>query len=230
MNCLGMLTPWSHAEVCNTLAQDYRARHPGEVNPTVRMIGLLFVQSRLRIAREEIVPNLAYFHHTSGATIDFFCAGYGRYWYPPPEDQEEVTADHPPWLFSLTLFGKFREEIEKLCTWQYSGEADLLLMNAHINPEDDVARLDFRSAVVCDLEKMKHDEAIRTVPRFFEDIFKYAEKAPANDPTWGFSDNMGLHIGGNAIKRVVLSLLPRKLDDDYRRAEHFAVRDINAKT
>ena len=229
MNCLGMLTPWSHSEVCRTLALDFRTRHPGEVNPTVRMVGLLFAQSRVRFAREEIVPSLDYFHHRSGDKIDFFCAGYGRYWYPPTEDQQKVTGDDPPWLFSLSLFGKFCDEIEQLSTWQYSGEADLLLMNAHIDPEQDAARLDFNSAVVCDLEQMKRDGAITSVPRFFEQIFRYAQQAPADDPTWGFSDKMGLHVAGGAIKRVVLSLLPRKLDEDYRRAEHFAVRDVGPR-
>jgi len=221
-----MLTPWSHAEVCHTLALDFRVRRPGQVNPTVRMVGLLFAQSRLRIAREEIVPNLTYFHHRSGDKIDFFCAGYGRYWYPQQEDQEAVTEDDKPWLFSLSLFGRFRDEVEQLSTWKYSGEADLLLMNAHIDPQQASARLDFNSAVVCDLEQMKRDDAITSVPRFFEDIFRYAGKAPADDPAWGFSDKMGLHVAGSALKRVVLSLLPRKLDEDYRRAEHFAIRDI----
>jgi hypothetical protein len=193
------------------------------------MVGLLFAQSRIPIAREEIVPNLPYFHHRSGDKIDFFCAGYGRYWYPPPEDQEKVTTDDPPWLFSLSLFGRFCDEIEQLSTWKYSGEADLLLMNAHINPAPAAAGLDFSSAVVCDLEQMKRDGAIRSVPRFFEEIFRYAGRAAADDPAWGFSDKMGLHIAGNAMKRVVLSLLPRKLDEDYGRAEHFAIKDIGSR-
>ena len=47
------------------------------------------------------------------------------------------------------------------------------------------------------------------------------------DPTWGFSDEQGLRTGGSALKRVVLSLLPRQLEDDYRHAEHFAIRDIS---
>lgn len=48
------------------------------------------------------------------------------------------------------------------------------------------------------------------------------------DPTWSSSDEQGLRATGSTLKRVVLSLSPRHLGDDYKRAEHFAIRDISA--
>jgi hypothetical protein len=74
---------------------------------------------------------------------------------------------------------------------------------------------------------MIKDGAIQSVRRFFEHIFQFAEAAQMPDPTWGFSDQQGLRTAGSALKRVVLSLLPRDLGDDYKRAEHFAIRDIS---
>ena len=131
-------------------------------------------------------------------------------------------------MFSLDAYGRFQREIERLSSWRYSGEADLLLMNGVRGKQDGPASLDFSSAIVCDLDRMIRDGAIHTVRRFFEDIFRFAEEAKTTDPTWGFSDKMGARTAGSALKRVILSLLPKDLGDDYKRAEHFAIRDVSA--
>jgi hypothetical protein len=73
---------------------------------------------------------------------------------------------------------------------------------------------------------MKEDKAILSIGRFFESVFRFAESADDLDPTWGFSDSQGLAVAGSALKRVALSLLPKNLDADYKKAEHFAVRDV----
>ncbi len=75
---------------------------------------------------------------------------------------------------------------------------------------------------------MKEDKAIPSVERFFESIFRFAESANDLDPTWGFSDKQGLSVVGSALKRVVLSILPRGLGADYRKTEHFVIRDVAA--
>jgi hypothetical protein len=82
--------------------------------------------------------------------------------------------------------------------------------------------------VVCDLDLMLRDQAILSVRRFFEKLFRFAETVHAPDPTWGLSDTMGAQTAVSALKRVVLSFLPKDLGADYRRAEHFAVRDVGA--
>jgi hypothetical protein len=102
------------------------------------------------------------------------------------------------------------------------------MMNAEFKESPKKASLDFTSAIACDLDRMVKDQAIQSVRRFFEDIFKFAETGQAADPTWGFSDEQGLRVGGSALRRLVLSLLPRHLGDDYKRAEHFAIRNISA--
>lgn len=224
-----MVGAWSCAQACYVLTEAFRRRYRVQEGAAVRMTGLLFARPEVRMARDEIVPSLDYFHHRSGNNIDFFCAGYGRYWYGRVPDERAVTPDKPPWLFSLSLFDGFRKEVEELSTWRYSGEADLLLMNALFDEKDGKASLDFESAIVCDLERMKRDGAIESVGRFFEDVFRFAEHALADDPTWGFSDQMGIRSAGAALKRVILSLLPKNLGDDYKRTEHFAIRNLGAR-
>jgi hypothetical protein len=198
------------------------------------MVGLLFARPESQIGREEIVPSLDYFHYRSGNNIDFFCAGCRRYGPSRQDGEQRVTQprtrdEEPPWLFNVLLFERFRQQIETLSTWRYSGEADLLLMNALFDENDGRARLDFESALVCDLQRMKRDGAIETVQRFFEDVSRFAEHAPVNDPTWGFSDRMGIHSAGAGLKRIILSLLPKNLGEEYKRVEHFAVRNIQPR-
>jgi len=61
---------------------------------------------------------------------------------------------------------------------------------------------------------------------FFEDIFKYAEKQNGEDPTWGFSDQLGISHSGSALKRLIFSLLPKDIGKEAEKLEHFAIRDI----
>ncbi|OHB79849.1 MAG: hypothetical protein A2Z25_03655 [Planctomycetes bacterium RBG_16_55_9] len=214
-----MIAAWDYSQVCREIGY----RFPEETS--TRMVGLLFAPPEVELARDEIVPSLDYFHHRSGNHIDFFCAGYNRYGFTPGE--RPVTNEEPPWTFSLDAYRRFQREIERLSRWRYSGEADLLLINARRGKDDGLATIDFGSAIVCDLERMIRDGAIHTVRRFFEDIFRFAKETKSPDPTWGFSDKMGTRTAGSALKRVILSLLPKDLGDDYKRAEHFAIRDVS---
>ena len=103
-------------------------------------------------------------------------------------------------------------------------------MNSKLDPDSCTACLDFASTIVCDLVRMKADGAISTVGTFFEEIFRYAEGRSDCDPTWGLSDAMGGRVASRALTRFVLSLLPKKLGKDVRRAAHFAVRDVSKET
>jgi hypothetical protein len=220
-----MIPAWDYAQVCSQLGQAFRYRYAdGEVGG-IRMVGLLFGPPEIRLAKDEIVPSLDYFHHRSGNHIDFFCAGYSRYGFTP--GRRPVTNDEPPWMFSLELYDRFRRDIERRSRWRYSGEADLLLMNGKRGGDENTASLDMSSTIVCDLDRMIRDQAIHSVRRFFEDVFRFAEGVKTPDPTWGFSDEMGSRTAGSALKRVILSLLPKDLGADYRRAEHFAIRDVS---
>lgn len=222
-----MVPAWDYEHMRKDLANAFRYRYKDRERADVRMIGILFAPAEVRLARDEIIPSLDYFHHRSGNNIDFFCGGYRRYGYAPRSDEREVTADQSPWIFSSSSFDRFRREIQTLCRWRYSGEADLLLMNGKFDTEAKEASVDFKSAIVCDLDKMIRDGAIHSVRRFFESMCQFTEASDGKDPTWGFSDQQGIRTGGSALKRVLLSLLPRNLGDDYTRAEHFVIRDLS---
>ena len=216
-----MLAAWDYDQVCRELGIAFSSRYDSS---HVRMVGLLFAPPEVGLAKDEIVPSLDYFHRRSGNHIDFFCAGYGR--HDAIQGGRPITSDEQPWLFSLELYDLFRKDIEQRSRWRYSGEADLLLLNATRGTSENGVSLDFSTTIVCDLDRMVRDNAIRSVRRFFEDLIRFAETVQQPNPTWGFSDKMGQKTAVSALKRVVLSLLPKQLGADYVRAEHFAVRDV----
>lgn len=90
--------------------------------------------------------------------------------------------------------------------------------------------LDFSSAVVCQLDEMKDKKVITGLDRFFESIFPFAKDAHPNDPAWGLSDKIGGKSIMSVLKRLVHSLLPNNLGEDFERISHLAIRDVAKPT
>jgi hypothetical protein len=203
---------WEQAHICRI-----EGTVPLAPQLTVRMVGLLFARPEIPFVASEIVPSLPYYHLRSGKHINFYCSGFLPDWNPSLN----------PDRYSNRAFEQFRFEIEGRSTWRYSGGADLLLTNARFDGQ--IAWLDFSSAISADLIKMKADGAIHSVDSFFEAIFRYAQNQDGSDPTWGFSDQQGKRVAGSAFKSLLISLLPKGLQDDARRAFHFAVSDVSCE-
>jgi hypothetical protein len=218
----------TYDDVCRDVAywnyDDNGYGDPPPPSSKVTLVGLLFARPELRLARDEITSSLQYFDHRSGKHINFYCAGYIPYG-GAIEDYRTFGVDG--WVFSTPKFDAFRQEIEARSRWRSRGDCDLLLMNAYYDTSARRAALDFTSAIVCHLDAMKAEGAISSVPSFFESIFQYAEHADGDDPAWGFSDSQGLSAAGSALKRVVLSLLPKEIGKDAEKVAHFAVTDIS---
>ncbi len=185
------------------------------------MVGLLFARPRTPFVASEIVPSFGYYHIRSGPHINFYCAGFRRGW-GLSHTAESNALD----FYSDEDFQDFRSEIEGRSKWRYSGGADLLLTNARFDGLR--AWLDFSSIISADLMKMKADGAISSVDSFFEAIFRYAENQDGSDPTWGFSDHAGKRVAGSALKSLLISLLPKGLQDDAKHAFYFTVSDATA--
>jgi len=192
-----------------------------------KLIGILFTHPNAPLAKSEIVDHLNQFHYRSGEAVDFFCVGYGTYWPDNYQaDMRKVTLiDGTDWFFSDAAFSQVIDEIQDLTKWQYSGETELLLLSA-IKDDSGLGKLDFGSAIVCNLEMMKKDNAFSSVRAFFEEVFRFAKKNSSEIPTWGLSDTTGLSVASSSLKDAVLSLLPENLKDSYKKAEHYAIRNI----
>jgi hypothetical protein len=194
-----------------------------------KLVGILFCPPTSNLGKEEITPNLVYFHHRSGRFVDFFCVGYGALG-PSAQghDSNLVVAcvDQVNWIFSAKDYNSFRAQLEAASCWQYSGESELLLLVARKQHETEVS-LDFSTAIACNLERMLKDEAFSSVRAFFEQIFRFGDTYQGSDPVWDLSDRMGLQMGKNFLLEAILSLLPEATSKAYRSAKHYAIRDIS---
>jgi hypothetical protein len=239
-----MIPAHSYEGVCEDLRKAFQDRYMRSNRPIfehflsgkadgeqlVRLVGLLFARPQSKLAADEIVPHLDYFHHRSGLHVDFFCGGYGGYWEGSireiPDQQVVGPGRYANWLFSALKFDAFRMEIERRTAWRYSGGVDLILTNAIYDVNKGRADLDFSSAIEINLDRAKADGAIQSVEMFVEQICQYAEHQSGSDPTWGFSDRMGVGFARSALKGFVLALLPKGVESDGRRAFHLTVQDI----
>ena len=195
----------------------------------VRMVGILFAHPDSPLAKSEIVPRLKYFHQLSDNHITFYCAGYGTEGEDLENAKEVANINENIWQFSDRAFIKTYKEFEKRTGLKYSGGVDLVLANAQFNPGKKTAQLDFLSTIFLQLDGMKADGAILSIEQFFMRIITYSSSAKNNDPTWGFSHEQIKRASGSALKRVILSFLPKGLAKDYNKLEHFAIK-VTAQT
>ncbi len=148
-------------------------------------------------------------------------------------DAQPVTATTDPrwgnttnWLYSSKYFHDFRKEIESAArNWKYSGEVDLILLNARPDTGE-LAKLDFTGAVVLRIDQLKKDKLIESAPSLFEKIFRYAEGQRGDDPTWGFSDEMGFKEGRSWFIDLLVSRLPLKTGELWKKGQHYAVLNL----
>lgn len=221
-----MIPAWSLKEIVRVLTQAFESRYP---SGNTHLVGLLFSPPESSLGKSEIVESLDYFHHRSEDNIDFFCAGYRKYGEAKHENivvERRITSDTTPWYFNVIEFEALRKEVQKHSLWKYSGEADLILVNATINESDQDPVLDWSSAICCDLEGMKKDKAIESVRRFFEAIFIFVDKYDGTDPVRDFSDQQGINKAKSGLMRLIFSLLPKPLQDVYSESKHLVIRDI----
>lgn len=225
----------TYEQICTHLLTHFVSR--GDPSNHVRLVGVLFARPTSPLAKEEIIPNLNYFHERSGQHVNFYCGGYWQGNLPPDLNTGRIAVANG-WMYADSKFDEFRRDVESRTKWRYSGGVDLLITNARFREGSrwrtilpyavpGEAYLDFSTTISAQLDAMKQAGAIVNVETFFESIFRYAEAQNGRDPTWGFSESSGATFVGDALKRLIFAVLPRGLSADAERAAHFAVADLS---
>jgi len=192
-----------------------------------KLVGILFAQPGDALVKEQVLPNLPYFHERTADNVDLFFAGYSTDSSGDADAVKVGTIDRVKWFYSAQALSRIRAEVESSVKWRYSGGCDLLLTNARLDEDEKKVRLDFATSVICPLPEMLRIKAITSIPEFLEEIFRYAEKQDRNDPTWGLSDTPGFDKSGSILKAVVLSLLPDGVGKEAEKLVHLAAPDIS---
>jgi|688.fasta_scaffold41113_2 hypothetical protein len=223
---------WSDAEAVEPEQKPVGASK-SRLNSDTFIVGLLFSSPTSKLAKDEILPNLEYFHHRSGDLADFLCVGYSSSQIEvssSPLSQVVATVNSRNWHFSPADFNKSRAEVESHTRWRFSGETDLLLVTAQpISMSETVPQyvLDFSSAIACNLEQMIRDGAIQSARGFFEKIFQLIETQQSSDSVMSLSDKFGIVAGGKLLEESILSLLPIVVRKRYNSTKHFAVCNVS---
>lgn len=201
-------------------------------------VGLLFARPGLTLAKEQVLPNLEYFHRRSAEKMHFFCAGYAfgsaeyasEYWtskdYRVLSSQsiDQLDRDRDVWQFSERRFVEFVQELEETTTWRYRGETELIILQALINKRH--VRLDYMSAVALSLDRLVEEKVIRSVPEFLENVIRDAKPIHNVHLAWSTSDVEGWRYGSRKLGDWLLSLLPGRTEGVAALSE-LGIRDIS---
>jgi Leucine Rich repeats (2 copies) len=186
---------------------------------------LLFAPPFSKSASEAVIPRLGYLNHRTAQYIDFHCAGYGGYWreddYPDMELIGDVRYEDGtiiPWAFSQKAFSDFVNELEKATKWRYSGETEVIILNA--------LKL-FEDCLILDIDTMIKDNAINRTSELFESLIQYSRSNESRATAYQYSDSKTPNIFGRAVLDV-LSEGPKALGKTWKSGRHFAVKSIAA--
>ncbi len=204
-----MIPAYTYAEICRDLTSERWS--------DVKLAGILFARPTSPLAKEEVIPNLQYFHHRSNGKAHFFCGGFSEHAH---KDAVLITQiDDSDWHFSNERFNKLRTEIEDETNWRYSGATDLILLNTVISESE--TELNFASAFLFPLDKMKADGVIYSAEMFFEDIFRFADNYNGNNAVTEFLNPPD--IGDIRVAPINIGVLWQRAKDCWQRQDYGGV-------
>ncbi|SRR6266550_1051275 len=177
-----------------------------------RLLALLIGHRNSKLVQEELIANLDYWQERTGQRIDVICVGMG-------------TSKSPRGGSSLASGVSW---LETMSDWRFSGQTDIILLNARFDRTQRAVALDFSTVVSFCLEHAVADRAIDSLAGLLERLIRFADSYKGDDPTWGFSDHEAKRLAGRGLKALLLSILPKALRADARRAFYFRVREHRA--
>ena len=182
-------------------------------------IGILISQPTSDFVKNEILSRIEYYYMRSFDNIDFYFPGYGAYWpiqdYPDKQDICEV--NNTMWSYSTKSFIDFIDELESRSNYKYSGETELIIID-YVD-----GKLDFSSTLIFWLDRMVKDDAIYSVPNFFEQIFRLFR---SNKNTFIASDVLALNSLARGLLNNGLDLLPGTLGNTFIKTKYFCTRRL----
>lgn len=223
-----MVPTITYAEILEKLSADFEYWRREGRELKVTMCGLLFARPQSELAAKEIFPEIDYFNSRLGPHFHLFTAGCFSRFAPVSDypDRRPINTRND-WVYSDAAFDRLRREIEAVTRWRYRDGVELVLFNATRNKETGSASLDFHSAIALDLQKLRAQRSSEPVATLIGRLADYCENYRGDDPTWGFSDKMGVHTAGSGVWHLILSLLPQSLQADIATARLFVTQDLS---
>ena len=171
-------------------------------NP-VRPVAIIFGRPHCKVIKDDISPNLGEYHLRSSDFLEIFCVGFIG------GDEEFRPVDS----FDAHAFLRATDSFEDRSKWRYSGETDLLLLNAYWHPQRKSAVLDFTTVVCVTLERALDRGVIQSVPAFIHDLLMYAKVYKGENLPFDYSDKMAIRNLGSILRHIFFAILPPPLKD-----------------
>lgn len=156
-----------------------------------KTFGILLVKPYGSAVYKEILENLTYYHHRSGAHVDIFLPGYGAYWNDSIPDTKDICEiEGIKWSFSTKKFVEFIEDLSTHSKFKYSGEIELLLVDYKNR------KIDYSQVVRIKLNKALRDGAIDSAEELIERVLgAFINQRSA----YNVSDALTLHSLGKEL-------------------------------
>jgi hypothetical protein len=193
-------------------------KRPGFLYP----VGLIFGRPGNKAMREEILPDLSYYHHRTGKNMTLFCIGYEF----SRSELYTIGGRFDENCFDAQAFVSCLDDFERQTSWRYSGETDCLLMGAYKKSDDAQAEFDFTTVIHLEFERAIEENVIRSTRRFLQDAMRFAQQSDGANFAFDLSDRLGLRSAGNVFKRLISGLIPLKLGDEAAKFMTWHVRDL----
>jgi hypothetical protein len=216
----------------------------GQSRRRSRLIALVFCRPELDLMKKEIIPSLSYYHFRAEGNTAFYFGGFedSDEWIFGLKEKQPVGVDDLEhfesfvgpqgrrWYFIPHHFNGFRKEVERQTKWRYSGGCDMILANSRFEPNRyPAASVDFTSSVVLRLDELEKIPSIPNTRALFEKIFQYAETQDTENPSWGFSESVGLSLAGSAFWSMLLTIVPASMRSVMNAARQFVIQDIRTR-
>lgn len=190
-----------------------------------RPVALFYGRPTCRVMKDVILPDIRYYHFRSKNDVECFCMGY----VPFTGEFHAITSDSTNSMFQAEAFSAALDELQEHSAWRYSGQTELVLLNAYRAPETDSARLDFTTVISFCFEKAEKEGAIQSAAEFLETLFNYAFNYEGTNFTYDFSDHLGLRQAASSLKQVWFNLFPAALTQGFQKALNFYIKDFSDK-
>jgi hypothetical protein len=222
-----MIPTTSYQQILLKLTNDFEYWRRDDRSLKVTMCGFLFARPHNELASKEIFAEIGYFNHRMGPHIHIFIAGcFDRHLPRHQFRDRRPIGQGKGWEYSDEAFDSLRREIEAFTAWRYRDGVELLLLNAIRNSNTGEASLDFHSAISVDLQKARDLKSLDSVAALIGRLANYCEQYRGDDPTWGFSDQMGVDTARSALWNLLVGLLPEGLRKDATTARLFVTQDL----
>lgn len=223
-----MLAAPSYESLVQQLGTAFETRYPKQRRTFAT--GLLPYRPESDFVRREILPHVEYLDRVSADYVDFFSVGYNAHAFTGPKPENVICQNTDSWwtfsgkdFYTFTTALESDYSVDKL-RWRYSGEADLLMMNAVYHPQLRQAELGFETVMTFNVERALADKTFSSFSNLITEFSRLLQNQDPHDPVYRLSDQLALKVGSKSILARILDLLPYKLGDTYNKLAHFATQ------